>query len=64
MFVLVYVIVQVLCASILTHMCYIFPRKSRQFSTQRRHNSDSFIHLTDDKRICIDIDEQLLNDVF
>ncbi len=53
-------IIQVLTASILSHMCCIFLSKSRQFSTQRRHNSDSNIDMINNKAFSINIDKELL----
>ena len=40
--VLVYVIVQVLTAGLLSHLCWIYPSKRRQYFSQRRHSSDPF----------------------
>ena len=62
---IVYVIIQVLTASILTHMCCTFSSKNRQFLTQRRHNSDSIVDTINNKTFSINIDdESLIPNVF
>lgn len=59
---LVYVIIQVLTVSILSHMCYLFLRKNRQFLKQRRHNSDSYVNINkNNKKFFININD---DDVF
>ncbi|CAF0859374.1 unnamed protein product [Rotaria sordida] len=60
----IYVIIQVLAASILSHMWFILPRKSHQFLRQQRHHSDPNINMIDNKKFSIDINDKLLENVF
>ncbi len=52
-------ILQVLTASILSHMCFTFLRENRQFLNQRRHNSDSTLNINNNKKFSININDEL-----
>ncbi|CAF3445148.1 unnamed protein product [Rotaria sp. Silwood1] len=60
----IYVIIQVLVASILSHMWLILPRKNHQFLHQRRHHSDPNVNMDNNKNLSIDINDELLENVF
>ncbi|CAF2485804.1 unnamed protein product [Rotaria sp. Silwood2] len=60
----IYVIIQVLVGSILSHMWFILPRKSHQFLHQRRHHSDPNVNMNNNKKFSIDINDELLANVF
>jgi len=61
----IYVIIQVLTASILSHMCFTFLGKNRQFLKQRRHGSDSidYTNNNNNKKISININDELVPNV-
>jgi hypothetical protein len=58
------VIIQVLTAGILSHMWLMFPDKNRQFLNQRRHHSDPKVNMNDTKNISIELNDELLSNVF
>ncbi len=57
-------IIQVLTASILSHMCFTFLGKKRQFLSQRRHDSDPTVNMNNNKKFFININDELLPNVF
>ncbi|CAF4926908.1 unnamed protein product [Rotaria magnacalcarata] len=60
----IYVIFQVLVASILSHMWLILPRKNRKFLQQRRHDSDPIVDKKNNKYFSVDIHDELLTNAF
>ncbi|CAF1243887.1 unnamed protein product [Adineta ricciae] len=64
MIITVYVIIQVITASLLTNMWFMFLQQNRQFLSQRRHHSDPLAYTNDSKRITIPIYDEYYSNVF